>query len=204
MTDFDPPCLGEPPDDVDLEAQMSASLDLLTGAQAERWVPTTMDAAQWCADKLRHAQDVLDRMVEHRDRWQAQIDEWFDDASRMPAREVKFFRDLLAEYALTVRAETEQKTVPLPSATIRTVETKPRVVVKDADEFVKWADEEGRDDLMRITQAPDAKAIARYPWAPCPDGCCEMVIDAHSGERVPGLAWEPGHVSATVNVRGDL
>lgn len=88
------------------------------------------------------------------------------------------------------------KSIDFPDGTIKTRQSGASFDV-DKGRFIEWAEESKRDDLLRVTFSPDMTAIKGSVVVD--NG---QVIDAASGEIVPGLAPIPERVS--VKIEPDL
>jgi len=119
------------------------------------------------------------------------IDRWLSGLSASVDSQMEFLEAHLSAYAIGERAN-GIKSVPLPDGTIR---TKQVGVTFDVDKavFLDWAQTEKRDDLMRVTYAPDMPAIKNSVIA---DG--SQAIDPLSGEVIPGLQPVPERLSVTI------
>lgn len=103
-------------------------------------------------------------------------------------------RQLVNLHEAILRDNPRQKTIVLPSGELRaTVPAKPKISVTEPDEFVAWAERNGRSDLLNVTTRPAkdelARAIDIAPDVPVTEpGVSVPAHDAH-GERVPGVVF---------------
>lgn len=123
------------------------------------------------------------------------IDAWLTRVTASVDTELEWFAQHLEFYALTQR-RAGTKSVELPDGVIKTRATSPTFDV-DKAVFVEWAQDAKRDDVLRVTLAPDMAAIK---GAFVPDA--DTAVDPASGEVVPGLT--PVAERVTVKLEPDL
>lgn len=109
--------------------------------------------------------------------------------------QMEFFASHLEGYAMKERAK-GAKSLEFPDGAIKTRQSGAAFEI-DKARFIEWAEDAKRDDLLRVTLAPDMTAIKGSVVVD--NG---QVIDAASGEIVPGLAPIPERVS--VKIEPDL
>lgn len=119
------------------------------------------------------------------------IDAWLQRANEPLQSKMDWYAGHLEAYAHRERLE-GRKSVTLPDGDIKTRQTSPTVDV-DKSVFVEWAQEEKREDLLRVSFAPDMTAIKTSVVV---DG--GSVVDPVSGEVIPGLSPVPERVSVTI------
>ena len=85
-----------------------------------------------------------------------------------------------------------RKSIDLPDGVVKTRSQSATVAV-DKSTFVQWALEAKRDDLLRVSYAPDVDAIKSTTVV---DG--GHVVDVASGEVLPGVQPVPERVSVSI------
>lgn len=120
---------------------------------------------------------------------------WKDAANAGLLSRMEWYEEHLKAYALSLRAQ-GQKSVSLPDGEIKTRVSPPTFDVDQA-RFVEWAQEQKRDDVIRVSVAPNRAAIRNAFVA---DG--STAVDPTTGEVVPGLIPVPE--SVTVSLAPDL
>ena len=151
----------------------------------------TPERAAWAMRKYRqHAQQAarVRAMAQHeRDR----IDRWEIAALSTAEGKMEFFAGHLEAYAMQQRAK-GFKSLDFPDGVIKTRQTSASFDVDKAT-FVEWAQEAKRDDLLRVTYAPDLTTLKASALV---NG--GTVIDAETGEVIPGVTPVPERVSVKI------
>lgn len=137
------------------------------------------------AQKLQ--QNVALAQAEH-DR----IDRWLENTSAPIQGQMEFLQAHLEAWAMQQRAE-GNKSVSLPDGSIKTRKQEHRYEI-DKSTFLAWAQEAKRDDLMRVSYAPNMNAIKESVLVDAGN-----VIDPASGEVIPGVMPLPDRVSVTID-----
>jgi hypothetical protein len=151
----------------------------------------TLDKAAWVMRKYSAlarrvaANDALAE-AEHR-----RIQTWQENANAPLLSRMEWWEEHLKAYAFRLRAE-GQKSLSLPYGEVKTRQTTPTFEV-DKAVFVEWAQEQKREDLLRISVAPD---LSKIKGSLVPDG--QAAVDPASGEIVPGLIPVPESISITI------
>lgn len=173
------------------------------------------ETAEWALRRLAEYEATLADLAEKRDAWMRRIGEWFDQASRQPARRARFFTEHLEDYGRRHReANPKVATIHLPSGQIKTSKSSPAAEVVDDGAVADWID-------LRLTRPPagvDDAAIARWQaWcaavrAAAPDPTSPLVVrtpkvyvgplrkvvtitERHVADRVT-IAWACDHTLA--------
>lgn len=120
---------------------------------------------------------------------------WEERVTAGVESQMDFFAGHLEAYAMSERAN-GSKSLEFPDGAIKTRQSGPGFEV-DKARFLEWAEDAKRDDLLRVTLAPDMTAIK---GAVVVDGA--QVLDPASGEIIPGLSPVPARVS--VKIEPDL
>ncbi len=147
--------------------------------------------AAWAMRKYRRlaqrAQENERLAQAERDR----IDLWLERVNASLSSDAEFFARHLEAYGMMQRAQ-GRKSVDLPDGVIKT-RSQAATVAVDKSTFVQWALEAKRDDLLRVSYAPDVDAIKSTTVV---DG--GSVVDVISGEVLPGVQPTPERVSVSI------
>lgn len=152
-----------------------------------------LETAAWCMRKLArvHAQRAeISRVA------QAEIDrveDWASVQDSRWARDAAYFEGLLGRYALEVRAaDPRQKSVSTPHGTVRTREVGGGWTV--TEDAVDWAEKEHPEWVRSVRSL--AVVEARKGLTVTESG----VVDAVSGQLVPGITVAPKVMKASVEL----
>lgn len=153
-----------------------------------------VDSVEKAAEVMRKYRGLAQRKKRNEDLAQKEhdrIDRWLSAANASVSAQMEFLDDHISAFAISQRAS-GVKTLDLPDGVVKTRQTG---VTFDVDKsvFLEWAQDAKRDDLLRVTLAPDMTAIKT---ALIPDG--GSVIDPISGEVVPGLSPVPERVAVSI------
>lgn len=155
----------------------------------------TPEQAAWAMRKYRALAQKAKRNSDLAAAEHARIDAWLQRVNATVETEMEFFAAHLEGYAHKERAQ-GRKSVQLPDGTISTRSQKASITV-DKSTFIQWALEAKREDLLRVSYAPDLETIKTTTVV---DG--GSVIDVASGEILPGV--EPSPERVTVSIAPDL
>ena len=152
----------------------------------------TPEKAAWAMRKYRV---LAQRQAQYRALAEAErrrIDEWLERVLEPLEGRKEFYAGHLQAYAMAERAS-GRKSVDLPDGKITTRQTAPTVEV-DKPVFLAWAEETKRDDLVRVTYAPDMTAIKESVVVDGAD-----ILDPLTGEVIPGLSPVPDRVNVKID-----
>ena len=155
----------------------------------------TLEQAQWAMRKYRSLAQRVAANEALADAEHDRITTWKDAANAGLLSRMEWYEEHLKAYALSLRAQ-GQKSVSLPDGEIKTRASAPTFDV-DRARFVEWAQEQKREDVLRVAVSPDLSAIKTAFVA---DGA--TAVDPTTGEVVPGLIPVPE--SVTVSLAPDL
>lgn len=165
---------------------------------ADGWYVTDVHSAEFAARVLVSNREVIDAARAQAQAWHAQIDEWFEEETRLAQMAVAFAEHKLDLYARHHRKVTAQATLTLPSAKIRTRNVPGATVVVDMEAFVAWA-LVNRPGALRVKHEPIADVVAKFQCvAQGSKDDVKMVAIDDEGEIVPGLGWRPDRVTVTL------
>jgi hypothetical protein len=146
-----------------------------------------LDIAAWTMRKYRALAQRLEANKRLAEAEKNRIEAWLERTNAPIEGRMEWFEDHLRAYALARRAE-DQKSISLPDGEVKTRKSPPTFQV-DKAVFVEWAQEQKRDDVLRVSVSPDMTGIKGAFIA---DG--GNAIDPASGEIVPGLMPVPEQV----------
>lgn len=171
--------------------------DTSTPAQAGRWEIADDGAASWAMRRYAEAHAELDAIDDQYHRELGRLNAWRDARTRTPARTAAFMGDHLGVYALAVRAKEGRKTLVLPAGKVKTSQpTVPwKVEVADKDAMIRWALSNGAEAYLRPVPSSLTDLRALVVVTDRDDGL--VVVDAESGEVVPGLTAEATKATVT-------
>jgi hypothetical protein len=151
----------------------------------------TPEQAAWAMRKYRKFAQRKKENEALAEAERVRVASWLERVNATVETEMEFFAGHLEIYAMKQRLQ-GRKSVDLPDGVIKTRSTAASVLV-DKSTFVQWALESKRDDLLRVSYAPDLDAIKTTTVV---DG--GTVIDVASGEILPGVEPTPERVSVTI------
>ena len=168
--------------------------------EADRWVCDTDQKAAWAARKMAAYQAEVDRITELAADELNRVRAWAEDASHGARAKVQWFESQLVGYAHRV-TDAETRTYKIPGADLKARKTPDRVLVDDADEFVAWAVEAGRTDLLNMK--PDLTAIkgSLVVAVDGVEGETSSLYDPATSETAPGVIFQVGSTTYTARLR---
>lgn len=168
----------------------------------ERWYVDGQDTAEWAMRKLAAIDAEQKALAAQRDAYVERITAWFDRRAAVLAPRRQFFEGHLCDYQDRRRAaDPKAKTLVLPSGEVRSRAVPAKVKVENDALFVKWALGNAPEVLETVHKVvarnlKERFAVADYSTVPSGDRG-QAVVDASSGEVVPGLIVEPADVRFT-------
>lgn len=126
---------------------------------------------------------------------QRRISSWLESTSAPIDSQMEFLGAHLEAFAMAERAR-GRKSFDAPDGSIKTRTNAPTIEV-DKSTFIAWAQEAKREELLRVSFAPDMAAIKAAVVTDGPD-----VLDPISGEVIPGLSPIPERV--TIKIEPDM
>lgn len=152
---------------------------------SERFRITDEGAAEWALRKMAVARRRAAANSELANAEITRIEGWLSDENGKLEREASFFESLLIEYHRTCLAEDpKRKQIALPAGVLKSRKN-PDGIEIDEDQFIPFAKQE-REDLLRVTVAPDKKAVK------------EAALK--DGEVLPGVTKVDGSTTFKVEV----
>lgn len=200
--------VGESIDPADVAARVATTDETDTGGPPH-WRITSDDVAEWAMARLAEARANRAALRRQRDNYVARIEDWHQRAGAEVERTAAFFEGHLVLWGYETRAFSggEVKTTKLPSGEIRTRKPGPwRPAIEDPAALLEWAldlRDRGTNivrsrlilDVMAAALAQVAVAVAADEG---PDGGEMIVVDAETGERIPGTVARRTEPAPTV------
>lgn len=148
----------------------------------ERFSIDTPEKASWAMRKLGKVLKKRAEIREVAERRKEMIDAWCGAEIARTERDREFFGNLLVNWHERQLIEDPGcKTINLPEGTLKARKSPDKIDVFDADAFIAWAEEQDRNDLLRVNVAPDKTALKGW-------------LAEHPDASVPGTRIEPGQV----------
>lgn len=155
----------------------------------------TPEQAAWAMRKYRRLAQKRAQHVALANAERDRIAAWEQRVTASVDSQMEFFAGHLEGYAMKERAK-GAKSLEFPDGAIKTRQSGAAFEI-DKARFIEWAEDAKRDDLLRVTLAPDMTAIKGSVVVD--NG---QVLDPASGEIIPGLLPIPDRVS--VKIEPDL
>lgn len=161
----------------------------------------SLDLANWALSKLAERDAVLAEKKAFAMRMQQRIADWVADEERRHEQRTRFLRSQLERWHRErLDADPEAKTVRLPAGELWVRKQPDQWAYTDEAEFLRWAEANGREDLIRRRDPEPDKAAVKKALNPAEaevDDTSVPVWDPETGEAVPGITVAPGEVRFT-------
>ena len=144
--------------------------------------------ADWALRKLRSLRRKQEQNQKLAEAEVQRVSEWLSKVNTDLENDARYFEAILTPYALLQRSE-GRKSVVLPHGTLKTVAGRAKVEIENADEFVKWA-EENNPLLLRIKKEPDKKALSELITE-------DNQVISTEGEIIPAVKVLPAETSVS-------
>lgn len=188
---------------LDIEPDLTSDL---TEDASHRWRIEDDETAEWAMRKLATTQAELAALDEQMRRWTARIQAWRERRAAPLVRSRDFMAERLKDYALALREATGTKSLDLPSGTVSTRASQPKLEIADDDAFVSWALDVA-PSLLRVGVARDEiRAALSAGRIRAQDGSdVPLILSMDTGELVaiPGAVLRAEEITASVKVRTD-
>jgi phage host-nuclease inhibitor protein Gam len=149
--------------------------------------------AVWAMRKLAVQNKQIQTNRDIADTEIARIDEWLKKVNAKPQQSAEYFTAILIEYARSQRAEEGRKSIQLPHGVVKSRVTNPKIKVEDVELFIKWAETNSLDDLVRIKKEPavsDFKTVLEISG--------DKAVHVATGEIVEGVTIAPESLNFSV------
>ena len=170
-------------------------LDALADVNDE-WRPEGVEDAERAMARLLSINEQLNALEAQAERFRSKVQAWYDHAAKTLEARKAWYEDQLCSYALAVRRDSHDQTkrVYLPSGVIETTKTNTRVTIDDPAAVLEWA-EANRPEIITVKRSVMVSNLKNVVGFPADSFA---VVDAETGERIPGAMQVPGSVSAVV------
>jgi len=155
------------------------------------------DEAMWAIKQLARAQRRLDEVNRQAKEEIERIKSWVEFRSSKLSPQIEFFTQNLSTYLLRVREDEQdgRKSLDFPDGVVTSRSIASKVAVEDLDAFVKWAEENGHEDWLRVKREADLATIKKSI-----DYSGDVVLDPSTGQVIDGLNHVPGGTSVSVKI----
>lgn len=152
----------------------------------------TPEKAAWAMRKYRVLAQRRSQYEALAEAERRRIQEWLDRVTEPLEGQMEFYGGHLQAWAMQERAR-GRKSTDLPDGKVSTRQSTPTLEV-DKSTFTEWAQGANREDLLRVTYAPD---MARIKESVVVNGA--DVLDPTTGEVIPGLMPVPERVTVKID-----
>jgi hypothetical protein len=149
--------------------------------------------AVWAMRKLAVQQQQIKTNREIYETEKFRIDQWLEKVDAKPQQSANYFIAILTEYARSQRAESGRKSIQLPHGVIKSRVTNSKIKVEDVELFIKWAETNNLEDLVRIKKEPavsDFKTVFEISG--------DKAVHVATGEIVEGVVIAPESINFSV------
>jgi hypothetical protein len=149
-------------------------------------------SAEWALRKLARARREYAEAVIVADAQRSLIDRFLETKRKKLDHDESFFGPLLESYhRRCLEDDPKAKTLPLPSGTLKARKQPDEWTF--TEDFIEWA-KANRPALVRIKEEPEKAAAKKLLGRVLFDDGSVVVVDAETGEEVPGVGWHEGDV----------
>lgn len=162
---------------------------------AKTFIVNDESQAVWAMRNLATAQRRIDTVERLANEEHERIDRWVEYATKTQKNIVQYFTSALESYMLRLREEEDRKSLSLPDGDITSRSIPDKAAVSDLGVFLKWAQESGHSQWVRIKQEADLAALKDHV-----EFNGDEVIDSDTGETIDGLLHIEGAISVSIKV----
>lgn len=189
-----------------LHDHMTSTFELPRLEDGRPYLATGDDSqAEWALRKLGKAREAALRVDRLADDQIAQVEAWRDQQQAALAPDIGFFTGLLEDWhRRTLSDDAKAKSVTLPSGTLKSRAGQARIVVTNDNDVLEWLTGDELDDLMPEKPAERRPALSAWKKAVKAERFAVVdgrLVDAETGEVVPGVTVEQGTRTFTQEVR---
>jgi hypothetical protein len=179
------------------DIEMDLTDFLIEEAAPENFDPLTFvvnDDAQaaWAMRNLAKASRRIDAIEKQGNEEAERIERWVTYATKSHRETARYFRAALESYLLRIRDEEDRKSLSLPDGDLTSRAIPAKAQVSDLGVFLKFCEETGRNQWVRIKKEADLSAMKDHVSF---DG--DLVLDSETGEVIEGLQ----HIEEAVSVQ---
>lgn len=155
------------------------------------------DEALWAVKRLAIAQRRVNEVNRQASIEIDRINRWVAQNTERQKQQVEYFETSLTNYLVRVREDQldGRKTLDFPDGTVSSRVTADKVAVVDLETFIKWAQDNGHEEWLRVKREADVSTIKKVV-----DFAGGVVVDPLTGQVVEGLTHVEGGLSVTVKV----
>lgn len=149
--------------------------------------------AVWAMRKLSVHNEQIQTNREIAEAEKARIDHWLEKVNAKPQQSVDYFTAILTEYARSQRAESGRKSIQLPHGVVKSRITNSKIKVEDVELFIKWAETNNLEDLVRVKKEPavsDFKTVLEISG--------DKAVHVATGEIVEGVTITPESINFSI------
>ena len=151
--------------------------------------------AIWAMRNLAQAQRHIDKVAREAAEEKERIDRWEKHATKTAQTTLTYFRNVLENYMVRVRESEGRKSISLPDGEISSRAISAKAQVSDLGVFLKFCEESGRNQFVRIKKEADLSALKDHVTV-----SGDLVLDSETGEVLEGLQAIEEAVSVSVKV----
>jgi hypothetical protein len=169
---------------ISIEDFLSHDFDTLIEGEEDITLGSDRDAT-WALQKLatlRKQQTANNAIAEAEAN---RIAAWLETVNAPIKKQIQYVENILNGYALYERRAHDRKTIILPYGKLATRPVADKWEVADPDAFIKWAEETGHTELLKITTKPESLTAIKSALDVAEDG---TVLTAE-GEPVTGITF---------------
>lgn len=164
---------------------------ILETEERERFRINDDSAAIWAMRKLAEVQKAKAENEKLATAEKHRIDYWLEEVQRPLERNAVYFANLLTDYAIRQREESDRKSIVLPHGKISTRNGADKWVT-DNDTVLEWLRANNKTDLIRTKEEPALAALK-----------AEFVVDGEKvitrdGEVVPGIVVHGSNITVSI------
>lgn len=153
------------------------------------------DQALWAMRSLAQSQRRLDVVERQAAQEHDRIERWKAHTTKTSRNTVDYFSNALKSYMIRVRESEDRKSLSFPDGDVTSRSVAAKAAVSDLGVFLKWCQETGHTQWVRVKQEADLSAIKDHVEF---DG--DTVTDSFTGEVIDGLLAIEESVSVTLKV----
>lgn len=184
-----------------VSVSLDEAMDRAIERHMDRFVVDDDQKAIWAMRKLRAIKQKKADNQRVADEEIQRVHDWLAEANGSYDRDEQYFTGLLIEYARKEREQNDRKSIKLPHGTVASRKGGDKITVTDADAFIKWARENGREDLVRVKEEPALSLIKQaFPPKDSPMATHDGYVITEDGEIVLGLHASPAEITYAVEV----
>lgn len=112
--------------------------------------------ATWAMRKLADINSKIEENTAIANQEHDRINQWLEQVNNRFDQSKNYFESILEQYAREQRENANRKTIQLPHGVIKSRISNEKIRVEDTELFIKWAETNELNDLVRIKKEPNA------------------------------------------------